>query len=60
MLISISQLTNKKDMLSLIVECQPLYVEGIIELENHHLTIINTITESSKNHQRMLKIEVKV
>lgn len=42
-----------KKILFLIVECQTLNVEGIIELKSH-LATINTITESGKNHQWML------
>lgn len=53
MLILINQLNNMKEMLFLIIECQPLNEKGMIE---NHLATINTIIESGKNRQWMLKL----
>lgn len=50
---------DMKERLFLIEECHPLMasnIEKMTELENHHLATINTIIESGKNHQLMLKL----
>lgn len=39
----------------LTVECQQQNIEGMIELQNHHLAI-TVIKDSGKNHQWLLKL----
>jgi hypothetical protein len=40
---------------SLIAECQPVNIKEMTLLEDHHLATI-ILTDSGKNHQRMLKL----
>lgn len=37
------------------MKCQPINLEEIMELENHHFAGVTAITDSSKNHQCMLR-----
>lgn len=47
---------NLEDKLLLTVACQVVNVEGMTELESHHLAAIKVIIKTGKNNQRMLKL----
>lgn len=51
---------EKNRKLYLIVQCQPMTVEWMVDLEYHPLSAIIVIIDSEKNQQWTLKLWVKM